>query len=117
MIFEDDVTRNGFAKRVMEIKIPSSEDNFVMLYKGVDGRYGRIETSMDVQQLHRDIKTKVRQLMAELEGLTIEDLRDLYTHVSSKLVKRNGYVADFNMLLTALMGCNTNSLFLGSQGT
>lgn len=116
VLYEDDKARQGFAKRSVHIKKAGSGDEFVLIYKGADGRYGTIETNLDIQQLHRDIKKEVQQLMAELSGLTIHDLRDLYTHVSSKLVERNGYVADFNPLLTALMGCNTNSLFLGSQG-
>jgi len=57
----------------------------------------------------------IKQTMAELNGMKVDDLETLYTHVSSALRDRNGYVADFNVLLTALMGCNTNSLFLGSR--
>ena len=50
-----------------------------------------------------------------LQGLKVEDLESLYKSVSEELTKRNGYVADYNILLAALMGCNTNSLFLGSR--
>ena len=45
----------------------------------------------------------------------MEDLESLYTSVSNDIVNRNGYVADYNILIAALMGCNTNSLFLGSR--
>jgi len=41
-------------------------------------------------------------------------LQLLYNNVSKKLVDRNGYVVQYNPLLTAILGCNTNSLLLGS---
>ena len=57
----------------------------------------------------------IEQLGRELRGLNAEDLKKLYTHISKNLEERNGYVADFNVLLASLMGCNSNSLFLGSR--
>ena len=57
----------------------------------------------------------VEQLESELQGLKVEDLKRLYTHISKNLEDQNGYVADFNQLLTSLMGCNSNSLLLGSN--
>ena len=59
--------------------------------------------------------TFVEQLVSELGGMKLDDLKSLYTNVSRSLEERNGMVADFNVLLTALMSCNTNSLFLGSR--
>ena len=47
--------------------------------------------------------------------MRVDDLQMLYDSVSRKLENRNGYVAEYNILLAALMGCNTNSLFLGSR--
>jgi hypothetical protein len=66
--------------------------------------------------LSSSIETElVQQLMLELRGLRLKDLKNLYLNVSESLKERNGMVADFNVLLTALMSCNTNSLFLGSR--
>ena len=57
----------------------------------------------------------VNQLVSELRGMKLNDLKSLYANVSNSVIERNGMVADFNVLLTALMSCNTNSLFLGSR--
>ena len=57
----------------------------------------------------------VEKLERGLRGLKVEDLKKLYTHISNSLEERKCYVADFNVLLTSLMGCNSNSLFLGSR--
>ena len=78
--------------------------------------YSIIWPSGDLIKLKQTISSQITQLTKELEGLELEDLKDLYSNVSHKLTTRNGYVADYNILLTALMGCNTNSLFLGSKG-
>ncbi|KAL7549323.1 hypothetical protein ACHAWF_017111 [Thalassiosira exigua] len=56
---------------------------------------------------------EIRRLMTYLAGMEVSDLRRLYEKVSSKLAKRNGYVVDFNYLLTSILGTNTNSLLLG----
>jgi hypothetical protein len=62
-----------------------------------------------------DIKRElIDQLITELHGMKFEDLKLLYSYVSKSLRERNGLVADFNVLLTSLLSCNTNSLFLGS---
>ena len=55
------------------------------------------------------------QLKSELNGMRLKDLRSLYNNVSLSLPDRNGYVVDHNKLLAALMGSNTNALFLGSR--
>lgn len=57
----------------------------------------------------------VNELVQDLRGMKDEDLAELYNNVSEAIVERNGYVTDFNVLMAALMGCNTNSLFLGSK--
>ena len=53
--------------------------------------------------------------MNNLKKLSKDDLVALYQSVSEKLSSRNGMVADYNPVLTLLMGCNTNSLFSGSR--
>ena len=60
-------------------------------------------------------KEFVRQLVSELKCMKLEDLKKLYADVSSALPERNGYVVEYNKLLTALLGSNTNSSFLGSR--
>ena len=45
--------------------------------------------------------------------MELPDLKALYDSVSKKLVDRNGYVVDYNHLLTAVLGCTTNILLLG----
>ena len=47
--------------------------------------------------------------------MRLKDLRSLYNNVSLALPDQNGYVVDHNKLLAALMGSNTNALFLGSR--
>ena len=54
-------------------------------------------------------------LIEEIRPASIEQLRELYTSVSKKLVGRNGYVAEFNEVMSAALGVNTNCLFLGSR--
>ena len=39
-----------------------------------------------------------------LQGVKVEDLESLYTSVSNDIVNRNGYVADCNISIAALMG-------------
>ena len=57
---------------------------------------------------------KMKHIMDKLRMFDINDLRRLYTMVSDSLVERNGWVVDFNPLLTSLLGCNSNHLHLGS---
>lgn len=57
----------------------------------------------------------IEELAEDLRGMKDDDLAELYNSVSYTLKDRNGYVADYNVLLSALMGCNTNSMFLGSR--
>ena len=42
-------------------------------------------------------------------------LQKIYKKISDAVKDRNGLVVDYNPLLTALLGCNTNLLFLGSK--
>jgi len=42
-------------------------------------------------------------------------LRNIYKKISDTVQGRNGLVVDYNPLLTAQLGCNTNLLFLGSK--
>lgn len=47
--------------------------------------------------------------------MTEEDLKQLYDTVRTKLTEQNGYVVDYNPALTAILGCHSNSLLLGSS--
>ena len=69
------------------------------------------ETNKASQSIH----SLIDELVSDLKGMNVEDLRSLYHNVKDALKDRNGYVADFNSILTSVMGCNTNSLFLGSR--
>ena len=42
-------------------------------------------------------------------------LQKIYDKISAAIQDRNGLVVDYNPLLTALLGCNTNLLFLGAK--
>ena len=55
-----------------------------------------------------------KRMMDELQKLSCKDLKQVYRNVSRDIQDRNGYVVEFNQLLLTLMGCNTNSSFLGS---
>ena len=57
---------------------------------------------------------KTRMVKDHLQSFNVNDLRMLYGMVSKSLVDRNGWVVDFNPLLTSLLGCNSNLLHLGS---
>ena len=49
---------------------------------------------------------------------SVEDvvtLRNIYTKISDAIQGRNGFVVDYSPLLTSLLGCNTNLLFLGAK--
>ena len=53
--------------------------------------------------------------IADLSSLQTSDLKKLYERVSDSLPDRNGWVAEFNLVLMAVMGCNTNSILLGCE--
>ena len=53
--------------------------------------------------------------IADLRSLRTSDLKKLYERVSDSLPDRNGWVAEFNLVLMAIMGCNTNSILLGCE--
>ena len=53
--------------------------------------------------------------MSDLSSLQTLDLKELYERVSDSLPDRNGWVAEFNLVLMAVMGCNTNSILLGCK--
>ncbi len=57
--------------------------------------------------------SEVDRLVECLDGMLTSDLESLYNSVSDKLEKRNGYVVDYNRMLTAILGCNKNSLLFG----
>ena len=58
---------------------------------------------------------EINQIIDHLSGMNIDDLRALYDTIYLKLIKRNGYVVDYNPTLTALLGCHSNTLLLGSS--
>ena len=59
---------------------------------------------------------KLYQCMKVLRSLNDTDLlQAIYNKISTELIDRNGLVVDYNPLLTALLGCNTNALFLGAK--
>ena len=58
----------------------------------------------------------VMELAEDLKGMRESDIEELYNNVSNALVDRNGYVVDYNMILSSVMECNTNSMFLLGQG-
>jgi hypothetical protein len=58
---------------------------------------------------------KRNAIARELQSLGLEQLRGLYDRVAKKLEGRNGWVVEYNPLLTSLLGCNTNLAFLGSK--
>jgi hypothetical protein len=58
---------------------------------------------------------KVDAITRELQSLNVDQLTALYYRVAKKLDHRNGWVVEYNPLLTALLGCNTNLSFLGSK--
>ena len=53
--------------------------------------------------------------MADLNSLRTDELKKLYEKVSKNLPRRNGWVAEFNPFLMAVMGYNTNSILLGCE--
>ena len=58
---------------------------------------------------------KRNAIMRELKSLSLKELVGLYDRVANKLEDRNGWVVEYNPLLTSLLGCNTNLGFLGSK--
>ena len=58
---------------------------------------------------------KLYTTMIGLCSMETEDLQSLIKRVAKELPQRNGMVVDFNPLLTSLLGCNTNLLFLGAK--
>jgi hypothetical protein len=58
---------------------------------------------------------KTEAITRELRSLNVDQLTALYYRVANKLNDRNGWVVEYNPLLTALLGCNTNLAFLGSK--
>eukprot|EP00956_Cyclotella_meneghiniana_P034858 scaffold108916_cov39-Cyclotella_meneghiniana.AAC.1 len=48
--------------------------------------------------------------------MTENDLKELYDTIGAKLRQQNGYVVDYNpAALTAILGCHSNTLLLGSS--
>ena len=60
-------------------------------------------------------KEEIDTTIADLSSLQTSDLKKLYERVSDSLPDRNGWVAEFNLVLMAVMGCNTNSILLGCE--
>ena len=47
--------------------------------------------------------------------MKLNDLKALYDTVSLKLTKQHGCIVDYNPRLTAVSGCHSNALLLGSS--
>ena len=58
---------------------------------------------------------KLYQYMKVLRQVDTNILIKIYNNVSKEVQGRNGLVVDYNPLLTALLGCNTNASFLGAK--
>ena len=61
-------------------------------------------------------KCEIDELTEDLNDMKLPDLKELYDSVSRRLVDSNGFVVDYNHLLTAVLGCDTNTLLLGGTG-
>ena len=59
--------------------------------------------------------SKIHKIHEHLSGMTENDLKELYDTVGAKLIQQNGYVVDYNPALTAILGCHSNTLLLGSS--
>ena len=76
------------------------------------------DTGMEPEEtIHRSDENDrtIEDILEDLKKLSKDDLVALYQSVLEKLSSRNGMVTDYNPVLTSVMGCNTNSLFLGSR--
>ena len=58
---------------------------------------------------------EINKIITHLSGMKLDDLKALYDTVSLKLTKQNGYIVDYNPTLTAVLGCHSNALLLGSS--
>ena len=58
---------------------------------------------------------KRNAILRELHSLSLGQLCGLYDRVAKQMEDRNGWVVEYNPLLTSLLGCNTNLAFLGSK--
>jgi len=58
---------------------------------------------------------KLYSIMKVLRHVDTDTLIKIYKKVSKEVQGRNGLVVDYNPLLTALLGCNTNASFLGAK--
>ena len=116
-VYCDNVENNCSELNLREfIEIDASFPTIYLLYTNMCTHYkAMIPNEQKVPKMSLLHKEIVDQLVSELKGLKFDDLKKLYNNVSQSLIERNGMVADFNVLLTALMCCNTNSLFLGSK--
>eukprot|EP00956_Cyclotella_meneghiniana_P013438 scaffold19443_cov34-Cyclotella_meneghiniana.AAC.1 len=116
-VYSDNVENNCSELNLREfIEVDASFPTIYLLYTNMCTHYkAMIPNEQKVPKMSLLHKEIVDQLVFELKGLKFDDLKKLYNNVSQSLIERNGMVADFNVLLTALMCCNTNSLFLGSK--
>ena len=60
-------------------------------------------------------KEEVNATITDPGNLRTDELKTLYEKVSERLPGRNGWVAEFNPFLIAVMGCNMNSILLGCK--
>ena len=98
-----------------EREVPSHNRNVWLIEELKKAMTEVEELSAMEDESERMANERIGEIIRDLEGMKTEDLEDLYNSVSKDLKDRNGMVADYNPILTALMGCNTNALFLGSK--
>ena len=92
----------------LNVDSPSSHEQLKLSSKAKGSRNCPVKNDDEFMSL-----SEIQRLMKHLAGMKASDLRCLYEDVSYKLAKRNGYVVDFNYLLTSILGTNTNSSLLG----
>jgi hypothetical protein len=68
-----------------------------------------------VENCYKLFVPKRNAIVRELKSLSLKELIGLYDRVAKKLEDRNGWVVEYNPLLTSLLGCNSNLAFLGSK--
>lgn len=70
--------------------------------------------AMKLDNLIRPNDAEVQKIISSLKDLDLEDIEIIYANVRKRLKGMNGYVVQYSKILTALLGCNTNSILLGS---
>ena len=129
-----DQVRNTFVKRHKFDAHSSNSETIHLLYHKTVGVNNAFEGSNQELTGGNDSSENVAGSMSSQDAcftlfmpklysvmkvlMTVEEtdrLQKIYDKISDAVKDRNGLVVDYNPLLTALLGCNTNLLFLGSK--